>query len=69
MNLPLYLLFILFSLAGLCAGIFLSKNPKGAIETQRKFYARINWKMEQSPCNWKSAIPASWGFFWLSYPR
>ena len=42
----LLLIFTLFSLIGLCIGSFLVKKPHLAIEIQRRFYAKINWKIE-----------------------
>lgn len=35
-----------FSLASLLFGIFLIKKPHLAIEIQRKFYEKINWRLE-----------------------
>jgi hypothetical protein len=35
-----------FSLAALLFGIFLIKKPQLAIEIQRKFYEKINWRLE-----------------------
>lgn len=46
MNQPLSLLFILFSLVSLAAGIFLARKPQAAIEIQKRFYAGINWRIE-----------------------
>lgn len=43
---PLYLILILFSLFGIVIGFFLASNPQLAIELQRRFYARINWRIE-----------------------
>lgn len=37
---------ILFSIIGLGIGIFIMINPTLAIEIQRRFYAKINWKIE-----------------------
>jgi hypothetical protein len=44
----------LFSIVGLGIGIFLILNPALAIEIQRRFYARINWKIE--PISMKKEI-------------
>ena len=43
--------FLLVSSLGVCVitlsiGIFLVSRPAMAIELQRRFYARINWRME-----------------------
>ncbi len=46
MNQLFSVLFILFSLLSLGIGIFLVRKPDAAIEIQRRFYARINWKIE-----------------------
>ncbi len=37
---------ILFSITGLVVGAFLVINPHLSIEIQRRFYYRINWKIE-----------------------
>ncbi len=37
---------ILFSVAGLGIGAFMVINPHLAIEIQRRFYAKINWRIE-----------------------
>jgi len=37
---------ILFSFLGLLAGLFLLFKPQYSIELQRRFYERINWKIE-----------------------
>ena len=38
--------FLLFSLIGLGIGMFMIINPNFAIEIQRRFYEKINWKIE-----------------------
>jgi hypothetical protein len=40
------LVLFLFSLAGIGAGVFLFVKPLGAIEMQRRFYEKINWRIE-----------------------
>ena len=45
-RIPMSLLRTLFSLTGLVVGAFLVINPQLAIEIQRRFYYRINWKIE-----------------------
>lgn len=42
----LVLIFIIFSLAGVIIGAALIINPGLAIEIQKRFYAKINWRME-----------------------
>lgn len=37
---------ILFSLIGLGIGVIMIINPVFAIEMQRRFYEKINWKIE-----------------------
>lgn len=44
----------IFPLISLVIGLFLSVKPSLAIELQRKFYERINWKME--PVSMQTAI-------------
>jgi hypothetical protein len=39
-------IFLLFSMFGTLVGFLLVFNPQLAIELQRKFYAKINWKIE-----------------------
>jgi hypothetical protein len=39
-------IFILFSIFGIVIGFFLAFNPQLAIELQRRFYAKINWRIE-----------------------
>ena len=46
MNIELILIAALFSLLSLCIGIVLLAEPKHAIEIQRRFYEKINWKIE-----------------------
>lgn len=41
-----YLIFILFCLAGIIIGVILAVKPGMAIEMQRKFYEKINWRLE-----------------------
>lgn len=43
-NTPVPLIFI--SLAGAIIGLFVFLNPSLTIEIQRKFYEKINWRME-----------------------
>ena len=41
------ILFVVLSVCiSLAIGIFLMRAPDRAIEMQKKFYARINWRME-----------------------
>ena len=42
----LLIMVILFSLLGLGIGFLLVIKPNLAIEIQRRFYAKINWKIE-----------------------
>jgi hypothetical protein len=37
---------IFFSLFGIAAGLIIFFNPSQAIEIQRKFYEKINWRIE-----------------------
>jgi len=37
---------LFFSLFGFLAGLFFIIKPELAIEIQRRFYAKINWKIE-----------------------
>lgn len=39
-------LIFIFSLCSLGVGFFLIAKPHQAIEIQKRFYARINWKIE-----------------------
>ena len=45
-GIPAAPILILFSLAGLMAGAFMAINPGLSIEIQKRFYRRINWKIE-----------------------
>lgn len=45
-SVPLSPFLALFSLIGLAAGISMALNPVLSIEMQRRFYYRINWKIE-----------------------
>lgn len=45
-GIPVSPILILFSLIGLGIGIFIVFQPALAIETQRRFYEKINWKIE-----------------------
>lgn len=45
-TIPRLPILILFSLASLCLGIFLILKPYLAIQIQKKFYEKINWRME-----------------------
>ena len=45
-GMPILPIIILLSITGLGIGIFIFRRPDSAIEIQRKFYARINWKIE-----------------------
>jgi len=40
------LMLTFFSLVGFCIGILFITKPAVAIEIQRRFYAKINWKIE-----------------------
>ncbi len=37
---------LLISLASIIIGLFLVINPAAAIEVQRRFYEKINWRIE-----------------------
>ncbi|MBN1871553.1 MAG: hypothetical protein JW800_03175 [Candidatus Omnitrophica bacterium] len=37
---------ILLSVIILAVGLFLLLNPQGSIEIQRKFYEKLNWRIE-----------------------
>jgi len=39
-------LIFIFSFGGLVVGLFLIANPYLGIEIQRRFYEKINWKIE-----------------------
>lgn len=41
---PVIFLILFFVIGGL--GLFIFKKPKAALELQRRFYARINWRIE-----------------------
>ncbi len=41
-----YFILIVLSIVGLFIGIFLYFKPRIAIEIQRRFYVKINWKIE-----------------------
>lgn len=45
-RLPILPVFLLFCAIGLAIGLFIAINPISAIEIQRKFYEKINWKIE-----------------------
>jgi len=45
-NIPILPILILFSTIGLAVGAFMVINPALSIEIQRRFYCRINWKIE-----------------------
>ena len=45
-RLPLLPIFLLFSAIGLVTGVFIAANPVSAIEIQRKFYEKINWRIK-----------------------
>jgi hypothetical protein len=46
MRIPLLPVIIFFSLPGVAAGLFLALKPVSCIELQKRFYAKINWRME-----------------------
>lgn len=46
MKFLIFSVFILFCIAGLFIGWFLMIKPHEAIDIQRRFYLKINWKME-----------------------
>ena len=46
MNLFLTLILILISVISMLIGLFLFLKPLLAIEIQRKFYEKINWRIE-----------------------
>jgi len=46
MNALFVAVFVLLSLSGILIGLLLVKNPALAIELQKRFYRRINWKIE-----------------------
>ena len=45
-GIPMSPILILFSIIGLAVGAFMVINPALSIEIQRRFYCRINWKIE-----------------------
>lgn len=45
-NIPLFPILTVICLIGSLIGIFFIVKPASAIEIQRRFYARINWKIE-----------------------
>lgn len=45
-GIPALPILMLFSLVGLSIGFFFVIKPSLAIEIQRRFYAKINWKIE-----------------------
>lgn len=45
-GIPILPILILFSLIGVFIGFFFFIKPALAIEIQRRFYAKINWKIE-----------------------
>lgn len=45
-SIPMLPILILFSIIGLGIGIFIVIKPALAIEAQRRFYEKINWKIE-----------------------
>lgn len=45
-KIPMLPVAILISLVSFFIGIFVASKPGAAIELQRKFYAKINWKIE-----------------------
>lgn len=46
MKIPTLPILILIFIISLVIGVFMIINPAQAIEMQRRFYARINWKIE-----------------------
>jgi len=44
--LPGFLVFLLLSLICEFIGFYLMLKPEASIELQRRFYAKINWKLE-----------------------
>jgi len=46
MNPLFFTIFVLFSLISFGVGLFLVIKPELGIEFQRRFYAKINWKIE-----------------------
>jgi hypothetical protein len=46
MTIPRLPIIILFSILGLFAGLFAATKPVLCIEIQKRFYAKINWRME-----------------------
>lgn len=40
------LIIIIFSVFGVCIGLTLAFKPEFAIEIQRRFYEKINWRIE-----------------------
>jgi hypothetical protein len=46
MTLPLLPVIVLLSLLGVVVGLFFVFKPATCIEMQKRFYARINWRME-----------------------
>jgi hypothetical protein len=45
-RIPILPILVLFSLLGSAAAFFMISNPGLTIEIQRRFYAKINWKIE-----------------------
>jgi hypothetical protein len=46
MSIPRLPIIILFSILGLFTGLFCAIKPALCIEMQKRFYAKINWRME-----------------------
>ncbi|MFH1457776.1 MAG: hypothetical protein ABIG31_01240 [Candidatus Omnitrophota bacterium] len=46
MAVPRLPVIIYFSLSGIAVGLFSIFKPASCIEIQKRFYARINWRME-----------------------
>lgn len=46
MAVPRLPVIILFSFSGITVGLYPALHPASCIEMQKRFYARINWRME-----------------------
>ncbi|KPK97447.1 MAG: hypothetical protein AMJ95_08990 [Omnitrophica WOR_2 bacterium SM23_72] len=46
MAVPRLPVILLLCLLGICVGLFLALRPASCIELQKRFYERINWRME-----------------------
>ena len=60
--LPLSLI-VFFSLSGICVGLFCIFRPALTIELQKRFYGRINWRMEPISMEKELRNPRLMGWF------